>query len=570
MNNRENKENRENTLLKAEETAKSDMIYDEFVAKLTVSNIKLFNQECKKKHLDIKNSKKGPSSEGSRMIKETFMNIMNNVFGREYKKEQGNSTNVIQNPTPSQQVKREDTKDRVLLMIADKLFNRFKIVNCEIKSERYKGQFNHDYYYVNDISADQPEIDTYEFTCALCMFPKIDFKEKMKLLFDITDVDEDGYINEEEIRSMIFVVNFLFCDEEAPLRSQSSIINQSLASIKSQQMFNMIMKYPGELYKVVRVEKYVDFDQFYEAISKIDNFKYSIIPSFINFKNALITKKTEPEYEIEKKNLNDFLSITNEIVSNVKLINNEIMKGGKDIKKLIDLKPESKAEKLIKKKRNYIDENIKNCKQNTNKSNDIIIENDHYLQLETNSNTSNLPLINSKPGKDKFKNDNKKQYSNSNLKDFRLSSLPSEIYNLNYSKIISLEAHPGKIKVKENLAPLSLRENIGKIEEVKEKDRENYNSKLLPTHSKNNHMSILRDNSEKKKIFISYSDILQEIKILSNKKNFANNEDTEEIKRLIKNANFTGTDLIGKLKDNGSHSSLRFGKFTRNQQKGII
>ena len=89
------------------------------------------------------------------------------------------------------------------------------------------------------------------------------------------------------------------------------------------------------------------------------------------------------------------------------------MKGSKDIKKLIDPKSESKAEKLIKKKRNYIEENIKNIKQSVNKSNDIVIDNETYLQENTMSNASNLPLINSKIGKDKYNNNgSKKHYSN--------------------------------------------------------------------------------------------------------------------------------------------------------------
>ena len=128
------------------------------------------------------------------------------------------------------------------------LFKRFKIVKYDIKSELVKFETNHktnerDIFIVNEVLPEEKEIDVFEIAIALSIYIKCDFKEKIRLLFDITDVDEDGYINENEIKNMIFTVNFIFADEESLIASNSSIVNQSLASIKSQQIYNMIMKY---------------------------------------------------------------------------------------------------------------------------------------------------------------------------------------------------------------------------------------------------------------------------------------------------------------------------------------
>ena len=138
------------------------------------------------------------------------------------------------------------------------LFKRFKIVKYDIKSESIKYEVNQKYnekdiYIVNDVIPDEREIDVFEIAIALSIYIKCDFKEKIRLLFDITDVDEDGYINENEIRYMITTVNFIFSDEESLISSSSSIVNQSLASIKSQQIINMIMKYVKKLIYFIKI-----------------------------------------------------------------------------------------------------------------------------------------------------------------------------------------------------------------------------------------------------------------------------------------------------------------------------
>jgi hypothetical protein len=519
---------------KQEEPLK-DFVYDEFVAILSVSNIKEFNEKCKEKHLDIKNTKRAShSTEGCRLDRGTFVKIMLLVFGKDYMKD-----------------KKEGKTLAVLEKLCEKMFNRFKIMNCEIKTEKQKNLSSHenahDYYYVGEILNDQHEIETYEFACALAMFPKIDFKEKMKLLFEITDADSDGYINEEEIRNMIFIVNFLFSDEEASLMSNSTIINQSLANIKSGQIFNMIMKHPGYLYRVVSVEKYVEFEQFYNSISKIDNFKYSIIPSFINFKTALNTKKNEPEYEIDKKNINEFLSITNEVVSSVKSGNCELIKYNKDIKKLLDAKAESKAELLTKKQRNFVHENKKSVRNKTN-SNKITLEypdSDAQVSYE-HTNNNNLPPIFNRGKKEKTTIKNNKKF-----KDLH-HYLVTESYNLNYNKITNLETQPGKIRVKEYIPA-----NFPKSDSAREKT-ENSQKEKINNKSGQKHLTIKED---KKNIYISYAKIMNEVRSLSFNKNNANNEDFEEVRKLLKSAYQIGNELTTKFDDKTSKYSLKLSLF---------
>jgi Ca2+-binding EF-hand superfamily protein len=132
----------------------------------------------------------------------------------------------------------------------DLLFKRFKIAKYEVKTENYKDQNRErDCLYVADISHEEKEIDIYEISLALGLIMKSEFEEKLQCLFDITDVDGDGYINQVEIKNIINTAYFIFSDEECSLPTGSSIVNHSLATIKAQQVIDKLFFYVKFLYK---------------------------------------------------------------------------------------------------------------------------------------------------------------------------------------------------------------------------------------------------------------------------------------------------------------------------------
>jgi Ca2+-binding EF-hand superfamily protein len=90
---------------------------------------------------------------------------------------------------------------------------------------------------------DEEQIEAYEVIIALCIYARVNFKNKIKLLFEITDVDDDGYINEDEIKKLIFTVHLNFSEEISPIDCKSYTLSQSLACIKAQQILDMIINY---------------------------------------------------------------------------------------------------------------------------------------------------------------------------------------------------------------------------------------------------------------------------------------------------------------------------------------
>jgi hypothetical protein len=127
----------------------------------------------------------------------------------------------------------------------EQIFKRFRLAKYEIKQENYKLDTTKekDCLYVAEISNDDKEIDIFEISVALALFMKNEFKEKIQLLFDITDVDGDGYINQTEIKNIITVSFYIFSDEECSLPTNSSIVNHSLATLKAQQVMDKLFYY---------------------------------------------------------------------------------------------------------------------------------------------------------------------------------------------------------------------------------------------------------------------------------------------------------------------------------------
>lgn len=229
-----------------------DSVYDEFIQLLTITKFKEFAENCK--HREIENTK-----HDMRLKKNHFIQIMKTSF-------------------PS--------SNENFIKLYEKIFNRFKILKAEINhNHRVENNF-----FINRIFSEE-EIDIYEICCALACFVKCYFFEKLKLLFDLTDIDDDGFISENEVKKLIFTVNLLFYEEANPSCTGSTILSQSLASIKSKKSFNMIMKHPGNLSNIIQEEKYINFNQFFSAVQKVYQYKFDLMPMFISLKKALSTKR---------------------------------------------------------------------------------------------------------------------------------------------------------------------------------------------------------------------------------------------------------------------------------------
>ena len=199
-------------------------------------------------------------------------------------------------------------------------FNRFKNNKCIFKTEK-----NKENYTLCDIISTE-DIDIYNIEIALIVFHKCDFFQKIKILFEITDSDDDGLINENEVKKIIFTINNLFPRDVSLLKTDSNLISQSLSNIFAAKIYNLIMYFPGGLMRIFHKEKCINFETFFKAIIKIKDYKYKIMPLYVNIKECLLEKKKEIEFDMNENVSKDFISVTYDLINQSVLTLNEEQK----------------------------------------------------------------------------------------------------------------------------------------------------------------------------------------------------------------------------------------------------
>ncbi len=453
-----------------------EFYYSNFQKMLTVSKIKEFTDHCKQKEIDsIKRN--------MRLKKPIFLQIMKTTF-------------------PS---------DEDFSPLFEQIFNRFKVFKAEIRCQNHRN----DNYFLGKIIPEE-EIEIYDICCALACFVKCDFENKIKLLFDITDIDDDGYVNENEVKRMIYSINYLFCDENCSNKNDSSLVSQSIASLNALKGIRMLLKHPGNLEKVLYEEKYINFQQFFNSILKVFNYKYDLIPLFVTLKKCLLTVKKEKQFEIKARNYNDFACISNEIVSSIKY-NTDIGRTFYDFKKGLDKKDkERKFSRILTRNRlsNYIKKPLMKKGKSNNK------RNDNLGQLNTASNE---------------------------IKD--------DLYSINYNKICGLETYPGRLKI------------------ISEPKTDNTTTQSTVLNEKVNAFGkgILNHilNTNKSSGYMTLDEILSEITILINKHKI-DDLIPEEMLRIEKKIINKATKIRNKLKDPAPYQNLVIGKVDVPKKEKII
>ena len=445
-------------------------IYDDFIQYLTITKFKEFAENCKQR--EIENTK-----HDMRLKKSQFIQIMKSSFFSSDK----------------------------FIKLYEKIFNRFKLLKAEVNRD-HKIENS---YFISRIFSEE-EIDIYEISCALACFVKCYFKEKLKLLFDLTDIDDDGFISDSEVRKLIYTVNLLFYEEAHPSSTGSTILSNSLASIRAKKSFNMIMKHPGNLSEVIQEEKYINFSQFESAVKKVYKYKFNLMPMFISLKHALSTKRGEKEFEIKYETFFDYGKISNDIVTEIKK-EGEFGTSIYDFKKNLELM--KKASKI--------------------------------KPLYTAGNHKKKKVLKKikKSKKDKF-------YSSPKLfSPFAQKDTHHDIYHINYNKIGGLETYPGKFNILiSDLKPIL-----------------NSKKKLNPYTSNYNTLN------ENRKIvnppYMTNKEIFDEIIALSNKHKISD-EGTETLLKVGKEVHDVAYSIKNKLKEQGPPIKLGIDLIKKPNLKG--
>ena len=479
-------------------------IYEEFLKMLTIDKINYFVELTKQKEIES-------TKRNMRLKKSQFISIMKNVF---------------------------PTRGDFLQNLFEQFFQRFKILKAEIKMNP-----NKDAYFISKIYNEE-EIDIYEICLALAIFIKTDFENKIRILFNITDVDDDGFINENELKKLIFTINYLFCEEDKNFNNESSLCTQSIISLKCNQNFENLMRFPGELEKEFIEQKYVNFETVLKSMKKLYNYKFDIFPIYLNLKKTLLMRRSEKDFEIKQKVYNDFCKIGGDIINKVK--KNGIGVNYYDFKKNLTKRSYNFPKKNFSV---LVPQNLLNVPTTT--TNTVANNNNNLTQNNQNSqNNNNLNVVNNN------NNDlNNISYRNSvQLKTRNYGSLfhnSSDTYSINFNKICGLETFPKRIKIIESS------KTEGNVNSEKEKkNKEYFFGKNLIYKSLN--MG-----------YMTNQEILNEIEMLSNKHKLDDqmgeelvrigykiDNEADVTRKVLKNKNPNQDIMFGKVED----KNIRFKK----------
>ena len=223
--------------------------------------------------------------------------------------------------------------------IFDLIFNRFQKIKCILKN-------NKTVFYLTEMKY-KNSIETYIIVCFLTILIKCKIFDKVKLLFKLTDIDNDGFLNKDEIKLMISTVNFLFCFNST-IGINSSILSQSLMYIYVKGKINKLMNPPGNLGIILQKEKCVNFDTFFKCLEKIQNYKYEIIPCFINIRKCLYSQRKEKIIDIKNKIKKEFVIVSSDLSSMKPRIPSQLFKRtfSANLEKLIKTVKRKKGEKI--------------------------------------------------------------------------------------------------------------------------------------------------------------------------------------------------------------------------------
>ena len=284
-----------------------------FLFQMTITPEKIYNFFKQSMILHEKSN----SKDTHKLNKSDFLSITNSIF-----------------------VKNSNNNYILMNSIFELIFERLKEKKCVFK---INSPFSKNNYVLTDIISIE-KIDIFKVQLFLSAIMLTNFKTKIETMFNIIDTDNDGLINEEELKQLILKTNKLFYQESKEKFSKSSLIQQALSNFKANKALSKLLYGNAELKKILDREKFISFNQFYERLMKIDNYMYEIIPIFFSLKKYLSEKDEEIELYMNNNCKKGFVDITYDLLCKNSMLN--LVSPKNVIKQYFDKKNKTKKIKI--------------------------------------------------------------------------------------------------------------------------------------------------------------------------------------------------------------------------------
>ena len=193
-----------------------------------------------------------------------------------------------------------------------KVFNKFKVPD-NLSEHLFKSKFNigfglRVYKVRGQVEHRTKKIELHDIMLALTLLSRIPSEKKIELIFDLTDVDEDGCLSPDDIYKMIEIIERIFAKENTEMKIQSRILLEDLSRDKAQRRYDWVMRSVGMLKSRSKNEEgLITFDEFQNVLNKVPILKAQFLPRYTDIKTVLRNENTEPVINVEDHMLEDFL-----------------------------------------------------------------------------------------------------------------------------------------------------------------------------------------------------------------------------------------------------------------------
>jgi len=151
-----------------------------------------------------------------------------------------------------------------------------------------------------------------EVLVALGLLARINYQDKIQLVFKICDTDNDDCLSFREIYNMCYLIEKVFSKEVSLFEFDSTILLYALADKKAKAKFKWFVKCLKQEKQQDTEEGFtedwlISYEEFIKSLKDDQDLYNSLLPPPLDLKQVLASNKSEKTYDINEDNVENFL-----------------------------------------------------------------------------------------------------------------------------------------------------------------------------------------------------------------------------------------------------------------------
>jgi len=228
-------------------------------------------------------------------------------------REGGNSKDGIVQKDKFKQIFFEDFKNiKIKESLVNDVFERFKKRDYG-KDEKNEKRRTDEKRNANQSESEKGEIDLHDLVVSLAILSPLTYDDKLELVFDLTDIDEDGCLSPDDICKMMLAIERNFAKECSFIDPENASSLYNVATKKALRRFNYIFLYEGQEEAETsnggkgRKDKLLGhFKDFMEKLMNKQNLYNTLLPKNYSLRRVLKNEVKEVKFKITKNEEDHF------------------------------------------------------------------------------------------------------------------------------------------------------------------------------------------------------------------------------------------------------------------------